>query len=320
MKTFIYSVVCIIVTGLTMIYVGDRFSKKQEVQRIVEMDKELNPPPYGAGPLVSIVWYKGMLWTPYKIFTNYREIEDIQYRLQYKSLESTVKDKPTDFTHEDKLAFVYYCDKENSFWMMYVPFRIEDNVFYWPYGEDKKIARLLISKEEWNSPFDYIDPSGMTYLSKKREIEEKLSIEEKDEKINRIRKPLALKDHRTPSEASLLETCNSAQQNLSDIVGFFLTAKAIDDMLLELNEKELSEKLVHAFAQVPRFISEDFGNAIKPESVERLRQFGKKYDDEGLNREEQIELFQLRKEINNQILDELQKRQDKFERILRIEG
>ncbi|MCX6827625.1 MAG: hypothetical protein NTV06_10245, partial [candidate division Zixibacteria bacterium] len=130
MKTVICCAVCVVLTVATMIYLENSFFKKREVQRIVEADKDLSPP-FGAGPLVSVVWYKGMMWTPYKIFSNYRDIEDIQYRMQYKLSESTVENKTLAFTQEDRLAFVYYTDKEESYWMMYVPFRVEEGVFYW---------------------------------------------------------------------------------------------------------------------------------------------------------------------------------------------
>ena len=319
MKTVICCTVCVILTVLTMIYLENSFFKKQEVQRIVQADKDLGTP-YGAGaePLVSIVWYKGIMRAPYKIFSSHREIEDIYYRMQYKLSESAVKNKTLDFTQEDKLAFVYYSNEENSFWMMYVPFRIEEGVFYWPYGSDKKIARILISKEKWGGLSDYIDPNYIEYLNKEKKIEEKLGIEDKNEKINRIRKPLALKDQMEPSERALLETCNSAQQNLRKIAGFSWTAEVINDFLLELNENELDEKLVHAFVRLPAGVVEDYSGVIKPEFVERIREFSKKYDDEGLNREEQIELFRIHREINKQILDELRRRQQDFERILQI--
>jgi hypothetical protein len=238
--------------------------------------------------------------------------------MQYKSSESTVKNKISDFTQEDKLAFVYYTDKEDSYWMMYIPFRIEEGVFCWPYGRDKKIARILINKEKWDQSFDYIDPISGKYMNDKKKIEEKLGIEDKNEKINRIRKPLALKDQMEPNELALLETCNSAQQNLEEIVGFSLHAELFNDFLLELNKNELSESLVHAFVRLPAGVAEDYSGVIKPEFVERIREFSKKYADEGLNHEEQIELFQIHQEINKQILDELQRRQRDFERILQI--
>jgi len=317
MKTVICCAVCVVLTVATMIYLENSFFKKREVQRIVEADKDLSPP-FGAGPLVSVVWYKGTKQAPYKIFSYHRDIENIRYRLQYKGAMPTANNQVSDFARENRLAFVYYSDKENSYRMTYIPFRIENDVFYWPYGEDKKIARILMSKEKWDQPFDHIDPSGIEYLSKEKKIEEKLGIEDKNEKINRIRKPLALKDQMEPNELALFETCNSAQQNLEEIVGFSLRAELFNDFLLELNKNELSEKLVHAFVRLPAGVVEDYSGVIKPEFVERIREFSKKYNDEGLNREEQIELFQIHQKINKQILDELQRRQDDIERILRI--
>jgi len=55
MKTVVYCAVCVILTILIMTFWGNSFSEKHENQIIVEADRDLNPP-FGAGPLVSIVW------------------------------------------------------------------------------------------------------------------------------------------------------------------------------------------------------------------------------------------------------------------------
>jgi hypothetical protein len=89
---------------------------------------------------------------------------------------------------------------------------------------------------------------------------------------------------------------------------------------LELTENEVSEAILHSFVQLPASFLCDYGNIIKPEYVERLRQLGEKYEDEGLSRKEQIELFQIRQNINSKILDELQKRQEDFDKILQLDS
>jgi hypothetical protein len=249
---------------------------------------------------------------PYKLFSNYEEIESIQYRLQYKGLKSEVNNN-SDFAHRDLMAFVYYNNEENRYRMRYLPFRIEDGIFYWPYGKDKKVARILLNKEKWDSSFEkhYLEP-----LKTKEKDREQFDITTKDEKINQIRKSLAVKDQLQPNERELLDTCELARQNLLAIASFFQNKEVIDRFLLELKEKEVSEAIVHSFVQLPASFISDYGNVISPEYVEQLRQFAEKYEDEGLSREEQIELFQTRQKINVQILDELQRRQKEFESIL----
>ncbi len=57
MKTVAFCIVCVILTMLVMAFLEDGFSEEGDAQRIVEAGKDLNPP-FGAGPLVSSVWYK----------------------------------------------------------------------------------------------------------------------------------------------------------------------------------------------------------------------------------------------------------------------
>ena len=97
-----------------------------------------------------------------------------------------------------------------------------------------------------------------------------------------------------------------------------MRAEMLNDTLLQLNKNELSESIVHAFVQLPKFLIDDYGTSADPRYISTIRRFKKKYDDEGLNREEQIELFQAHQQLNKQILDELQRKQDNFERILQI--
>lgn len=313
MKTLIYCAICIILAVLLTAYLGNSFSKKHEVQRIVEADIDLSPP-FGAGPLVSIVWYKDLGRDPHKIFSSHKDIEDIRYRLEYKGLKSIAKSKALDSAQENILAFVYYSNKENSYRMQYVPFQIKDGVFYWPYGRDKKIAQILMNTERWSQTC----PKGKMYLNENKKIEEKFRIDKKYKKISQIKKSLAKKDQMDQHELKLFNTCDLAKKNLMKMVSFYMRAEMLNDTLLQLNKNELSESLVHAFVQLPKFIIEDYSNLIKPEYIRIIRQYSEKYDDKGLNHEEQIELFQTHQKLNKQILGELQRRQDNFERILQI--
>ena len=317
MRIIRYCAVCVILTALIMTFWGNIFSENSEVQTIVKADRDLNPP-FGAGPLVSIVWYKALNSKPYKIFSNQRDIKDIHYYLEYKGLKSTAQNKTLDISKENTLAFVYYSNKKNSYRMRYVPFQIVDGVFCWPYGKDKKTAEILMNKERWEQSFDHIDPSGRNYLNKKKKVQEKLGVDAKYKKINQIRRSLADKEQKDQHELKLFNTCDLAKQNLMAIVSFSMQEETLNDILLELNKNELSESIVHAFVQLPKFITEDYSKFVKPEYIKIIRQFSEKYDDEGLSREEQVELFQAHQEINKQILDELQRIQDDFEEILQI--
>ena len=292
------------------------FSKEDEVQRIVEADKELHQP-YGAGALVSIVWYEGFRDTPYKVFATHREIEDIRYRLEYKGLKSTVKNEALDLSQGDMLSFVYYSNKKDDYRMRYIPFKIEDGVFCWPYGEDKRLAQILMNKEIWDQSLQHSKLRMQRYEDNKKEIREKLGINEKSKMISKIEEALAEKNQKSQHEIELLDTCKKAKRNLLDLVGFSTQAEALQSILLELNEGELSENLVHAFVELPKHTIKDYGKAINPEYITRLKHFSEKYDEEGLDRKEQIELFQVHQKINKQILDELQRRQDDFERTLK---
>jgi len=187
-----------------------------------------------------------------------------------------------------------------------------------PYGKDKKIARILMNKERWDQPFDRIDPSGGNYLNKKEKVQEKLGIDDKYKEISQIEKSLADKEQKDQHERKLYNTCNLARKNLMAIVSFSVRAEVINDILSELNKNELNESLVHAFVQLPKFIAEDYSKLLQPEYIKMIRQFSEKYDEEGLTREEQVELFQAHQEINKQILDELYRIQDDFEEILQI--
>jgi len=317
MKTVMYFVICVLLTILLMAYLGNSFSKRHEVQRIVEAGKDLSRP-FGAGPLVSIVWYKGWGQAPYKIFSDRKDIKDIHYRLKYIGLKSTAKNKVSDFEQRDILAFVYYSNKQDSYRMQYIPFKIDGDTFYWSYGEDKKVAQILMAKETWSPPPGYIDPSVRNYLDKKTEIEEELGIEYKLKKINQIKKSLSEKDQMNQHELEIFKTCDLAEKNLMGIVSLSARAEMLDDILSRLNQDELRESLVHAFVQLPEFIIKDYSKLLKPEYVRAIRQFSEKYDYEGLSREEQVELFHIHQELNGRILDELQRRQDDFERILQI--
>ncbi len=307
----------LLIAVLVMTYLGNSFSKKNEVQIIGEADKYLDRP-FGAGPLVSIVWYKGSGRAPHKIFSNRREVKDIHYRLEYKGLKSTVGNKTSEFTHENLLAFVYYNNKKSSYRVRHVPFQIKDGVFYWPYGKDKKVAQILMSKEKWGQLFSHTDPSGRKYSNKEKIVQEKLEIDDKYKKINQIKKFLAEKDQMNQHELKLFNTCDLAKENLMKIASFSIRAETLNDILLRLNKNELSESLVHAFAQPPKSIIEDYSKLVKSEYIRGIRQFSEKYDDEGLSRKEQVKLFQAYQELNKQILDELQRRQDELERILQI--
>lgn len=323
MKTIINYVACVIITALIvfclMVYLSEKDQKKQIVEQVTAANRQLTPPYGTEGPLVSIVWYKDMLLVPYKIFSDYRDIGNISYRLSNKGLQSNIDRKAVFNNSEDRLAFVYYSDRENSYRMAYLPFRIEGDIFYWPYGEDKKIARMLLEKERWGVP-DYTDPwahaDRFSKINKK--VEEKLSLKEQNEKIDQIRKPLAVKDTLTAEERSLLETCDAALRNLLEIKSYACGIEGINDLLRELNEMDLWENIVDSFAQIPKSTKENYGPVITPEAAEKIRQFSEKYNEEGLTREEQKELLQIRQEIDKKILDELQRRQEDFNRILQI--
>ena len=313
MKTLIYCAVCVILAVLLTTYLGNSISKKHEVQRIIEAGKDLSPP-FGAGPLVSIVWYKNWGRYPHKIFSRHEDMNDISYRLEYKGQKSTAKHKALDSDQENILAFVYYSSKENSYRMQYIPFQIKDDEFYWPYGKDKKIAQILMDKERWDQSW----PQGKMYLNKNKRIEKKFGIAEKFEEINQIRESIVKKGQMNQQDLKLFNTCDSAKQNLMEMSSFYMRAEMLNDTLLQLNKNELSESIVHAFVQLPKFLIDDYGTLADPRYISTIRRFRKKYDDEGLNREEQIELFQAHQQLNKQILDELQRKQDNFERILQI--
>ncbi len=121
-------------------------------------------------------------------------------------------------------------------------------------------------------------------------------------------------------ELKLFDTCDMAKQNLRELVGFSLRAEALNRFLLKLNKAQLRESLVYAFVQLPGSVIERYSEMVKPEDVMEIKHLGEKYDDEGLSRKEQIELFQLHQKLNKQILDELQRKQDDFERILKTSG
>ncbi len=175
-----------------MAYTGSSFFKQPNVQRIVEADKDLSRP-FGAGPLVSIVWYKGPGQTPHKIFANCRVIKDIRHRLEYKGIKSTEKNKTLDFAQDDILSFVYYSKNKDDYRMAYIPFKIEDGIFYWPYGEDKKVAQMLMNKEKWDQHFFHIGSWGVDYLKEEKVVQEKLGMRGKLKKISQIKNSLAKK-------------------------------------------------------------------------------------------------------------------------------
>jgi len=310
MKTIVCCTVCIALTVLLMVDF-----EKEELPQIIEANKDLSPP-IGAGPLVSIVWYKGIRRLPYKVFSSYREIQDIHYRLEYRGLKETSQSETWGFGKDDTLAFIYYSNKENSYRMTYFPFRIEGDIFYWPYGEDEKVAQILMSKGIWDEPWEYIDPCGRNYLNRKQELEQELGIYDKLKKIKQAEEILAGKGQLNQNEREFLSSCGLAKENLAKIVDFSIRAPSLNDILSELNERDVSESLIHAFAQLPKFIVEEYSDFVKSEYISAIGQYSEKYDDEGLNREEQIELFKVHQELNKQILDELKKRQDDFEKIL----
>ena len=175
-----------------------------------------------------------------------------------------------------------------------------------------------MSKEKWGQLFSHTDPSGRKYSNKEKIVQEKLEIDDKYKKINQIKKFLAEKDQMNQHELKLFNTCDLAKENLMKIASFSIRAETLNDILLRLNKNELSESLVHAFAQPPKSIIEDYSKLVKSEYIRGIRQFSEKYDDEGLSRKEQVKLFQAYQELNKQILDELQRRQDELERILQI--
>lgn len=316
MKTFVYCAVCIVATYSVMAIWENCFSDENEIQRIAEAGKVLNPP-YGAGPLVSIVWYKGSGQLPHKIFATSRDIKNIHHRLEYKTSTSIAKNKAFDLSQEDMLSFVYYSSKKDDYRMRYIPFKIEDGVFYWPYGEDKRLAQILMNKEKWEESFLHIDPSGIKYLGNKKTIREKLGIAEKSKVISQVEKALPERAEMDEHEIELSDTCDLARGNLMALVSFSMQAEAINSILSELNEGELYESLIHAFVELPKHTIKDYGKSIKPEYIRRIEHFNKKYAEEGLDRKEQVELFQVHQNINKQILDELQSRQNDFERILK---
>lgn len=316
MKTVVYCAVCIIATYSVMAIWENCFSDEDEVQRIVEAGKGLNHP-HRAGQLVSIVWYKGFRRIPHKVFATQREMEDIQTRLEYKTSKSEMNNETLDFSQEDMLSFVYYSNKKDDFQMRYIPFKIEDGIFYWPYGEDKRLAQILINKEIWDQSFFQISQRAQKYEDDKKEIRKKLGIDDKYKMIGQITMTLIEKGQKSQREIELLDTCKKAKRNLLDLVGYYTSEVTLKDILLELNKGELSESLVHAFVELPKPIIEKYSKSIKPEYIMRVEHFNIKYAEEGLDRKEQIELFQVRQKINKQILDELQRRQDDFERLLK---
>ena len=103
-----------------------------------------------------------------------------------------------------------------------------------------------------------------------------------------------------------------ANQNLLEIVGFATTREVLGDVILELETRDMKESIIHAFAQVYKWMLNK-KNVIDPEYISDLEDFNQKYDDVGLNREEQLKLLEIRQEINRQVLDELFKKQDDFE-------
>ncbi|MCK5611610.1 hypothetical protein KAR91_57600 [Candidatus Pacearchaeota archaeon] len=317
MKTVVFCIVCIILTILVMVILGNGFSKEDEVQRIVEAGKELNPP-YGAGPLVSIVWYKGSGQLPHKIFATSRDIEDIRYRLEYKGAKSTAKNETLDFAQGDRLSFVYYGNDKDKYRVKYVPFKIEDGIFYWPYGEDKKVAQILINKENWEKSFPPTDPSMNNIFDKQKEMWKKPGIADKSKMISKIEETLPERKQMNQDEIKLSDICKKAKRNILDLVGYYTSEVTLNDILLELEKNDMYENLVHSFTELPKSMIEKYGKSIKPEYISRVKHFSKKFYEEGLDRKEQVELFQIRQKINKQIIDELQRRQDDFERVLKI--
>ena len=316
MKTVVCCVACVILTMLVMAFMEDGFSEEGDARRIVEAGKYLNHP-HGAGQLVSIVWYKGFQRIPHKVFASSREISDVQCRLEYKTSKTEMKNETLDLSQGDMLTFVYYSNKKDDFRMRYIPFKIEDGIFYWPYGEDKRLAQILMNKETWEESFVYIDPSGENFLAEQNTIRKKLEIDDKQEIINQIEKALTEKDKKSQDEIRLLDTCKQAKRNLLELVSYSMQTEVLNSILLELNDGELRERTVHAFIELPKSMIEKYGKSIKPEYIRRIEDFNKKYDEEGLDHKEQIELFQVHQKINKQILDEVQRRQDDFERILK---
>ena len=316
MKTVVYCAICVILTVLITAYWGNSFSEKHENQIIVEADKDLSPP-FGAGPLVSIVWYKGNAHNPYKLISNSKHIDDILYRLQYKGNKegSSTVQKPVSPDAKNLLAFVYYRPKEDSYRMRYIPFEIKDNIFYWEYGEDKKVAQILQESEIWNR--DLHEPSRVIdeHLAKEKKAKEKYNIEKKQETINQVKEALADRDE--TENRDILKTCKLANQNLLEIESFAIRQEVLDEITSDLDTDDLKESVIHAFAQVHKWMLDE-KYAIDSKHISTIEQFNQKYDDEGLDRDEQLKLFELHQLINKQILDELHRIQDDFEEILQI--
>lgn len=316
-KTIICCVICIIITVAITNHLNSSHLDEEPIPVIAEADRHLDPP-FGAGPLVSIVWYKGTSRNPYKLISNSRQIDDIHYRLQYKGNKEGISaiQKPVSSDTKNLLAFVYNRPKEDSYRMRYIRFEIKDNIFYWKYGQDKKVAQILQESEIWNR--DLHEPSRVIdeRSAKEKKAKEKYSIENKRKIINQIKKTLPDKDAISDHDKDILNTCKLAKRNILEIVGFATSQEVIDEVISELETNDLKESTIHAFAQVPKWML-DKKNIINPKHIRAIEQLSQRYDNNGLNRDEQRKLFKIHQIINKQILAELLRKQEDFEKILK---
>lgn len=317
-KTIICCVICIIVAIAIINYLDNRPPEDESIPMFSEANRELNPP-YGAGPLVSIVWYKGKTDSPYKLICNSRQIDDIHYRLQYKGgkEESSAVQKVVGPDSKNLLAFVYYRPKEDSYRMRYIRFEIKDNIFYWKYGEDKKVAQILLESEIWDIDLHWSSKKVDDRRAKENIAKEKYNLEKKYKIISQIKKTLPDKDMMSDQDRDILNICKSARQNLLQIESLAISQEVFDEVISELETSDLKESTMHAFARVSKWMLER-KDIIDSKYIRALEQLNQKYDDVGLDREEQLKLFEIHQKINEQILTELLKKQDDFERILKI--
>lgn len=316
-KTIICCVICIIITVAITNHLNSSHLDEEPIPVIAEADRHLDPP-FGAGPLVSIVWYKGTSRNPYKLISNSRQIDDIHYRLQYKGNKEGISaiQKPVSSDTKNLLAFVYNRPKEDSYRMRYIRFEIKDNIFYWKYGEDKKVAQILLESEIWNEDLHWSSKRMDNRFVKEEIVKGKYDIARKREAINKIAESLTGKAEINDKEREILNTCQLAKRNILEIVGFATSQEVIDEVISELETNDLKESTIHAFAQVHKWML-DKKNIINPKHIRAIEQLSQRYDNNGLNRDEQRKLFEIHQIINKQILAELLRKQEDFEKILK---
>ena len=318
-KTIICCVICIISTVVITNHLNSSRSDEQPIPVVSEANRVLDPP--GASPLVSIVWYKGNKYNPYKLISNSKQIDNIHYRLQYKGNKegNLTIHNPISSDAKNLLAFVYYRPKEDSYRMRYIPFEIKDNIFHWKYGEDKKVAQILLESEIWNKDLYWSAKKIDDRLAKEKKAREKYNIENRRKIISQIKKTVPDKNAMSDRDKDILNTCKLASQILFEIESFAVSQEVLDEIVLNFGTIDLPESSVHAYAQIHKWML-DKKNIIDSKHISAIEQLEQKYNDTGLNRDEQRTLFEIHQMINKQVLDDLLKQQNDFERILEIDG